>query len=74
MSAAAPVDYLEISDTQLDEVEKIINSSIHELVHLCSHAEQHDASDCENILNALDLNLDQLRTLLAPHTITSKPA
>jgi hypothetical protein len=68
-SADNTSDHLEISDAQLDRVQEIVNASIHELVHLCNHAEQHDAGDCENILNTLDLNLDQLRTLLAPQTI-----
>jgi hypothetical protein len=59
-------DYLAISDHQLDELQDLVNATIHELVFLQQHADQHDASDCADILTTIKLNIGQIHALVLP--------
>lgn len=53
-----------LSDEQCEEFERLVNSSIHELVILNQFAQDNQAEEAANVMTTLSLNLQQMHTLI----------
>lgn len=53
-----------LSDSQLDEVTRLLNLAIHEIVFACHHAEDDQLDESSNCLMTAGLNIEQAATII----------
>ena len=65
---------MKITDEQFEEIRTTINTTIHELVMACHHAEEDEIDEALDCLVTCQSNIESVTTQLVPHDSANSPA